>query len=152
LHILFTKPTTMKKYFLLIAAIILVAFSSCNETTELSDMQNQIIGAYRYTGNNNGMGIYSEKHFIFVPKMETEVEMLDSSNTSENKTKQIIVEAGTWTLQDTIITNTFTYHSNPAKIGTSMQVALSFNGNDVVYYVLGKDNEVIRKGSAIKLD
>jgi hypothetical protein len=142
----------MKKYFLLIAAIILVAFSSCNETTELSDMQNQIIGAYRYTGNNNGMGIYSEKHFIFVPKMETEVEMLDSSNTSENKTKQIIVEAGTWTLQDTIITNTFTYHSNPAKIGTSMQVALSFNGNDVVYYVLGKDNEVIRKGSAIKLD
>ena len=142
----------MKKYYLLIAAILLVAFSSCKETTELSDYQNEIIGAYQYTGSHNGMAIISEKHFIFVPYMETEFEMVDSLNSGKNIPNQIIVETGTWSLQDSIITYTFLYHSNPAKIGTSIRVKHIASGNNVDAYILGKNDEVIRKATAIKLD
>ena len=129
-----------------------MTFSSCKETSELSDKQDEIIGAYRYTGNYNGMAILSEKHFIFVPKMDTVSAMVDSLNTGENVPNQIIVEAGTWSLQDSIVTLTFLYHSNPAKIGTSTRIARSINGNNVDNYVLGKNDEILRKVSIIKLD
>jgi len=142
----------MKKYFLIIPVIILVAFSSCEETTELSDKQNEVIGTYRYIGNHNGMAIFSEKHFISVPNMETESAMVDSLNTGENIPNQILVGAGTWSMQDSIITLTLSFHSNPAKTGTSIRFKHIINGNKVYHYILGKNGKVIGKVSLIKLD
>ena len=137
----------MKKYFLIIPAIILVAFSSCKETTELQDMRSEIIGAYRYTGDLNGLIIVSEKHFLAVPKMENEIESDDSLNTAENKPKQIFVESGTWSLQDSIITYTRQYHTNPKLIGTKVRVKHVANNYDniVVAYILERMMKLFTK-------
>ncbi len=142
----------MKKYYFLIPVIILLAFSSCKETSELSDKNEDVIGAYQYTGNKNGMAILSEKHFIFVPYMDTVSTMVDSLNTGENIPKQILVEAGTWSMQDSIITLTFLYHSNPAKIGTTTRVTRTINGNNVDNYILGKNGEILDEVPIIRLD
>lgn len=141
-----------KKYFLIVLAIMLVAFSSCKETSDLSDYKDEIIGTYQYTGNSNGMAIYSETHFIFVPKMDTVSTKVDSLNIGENVPNQILVEAGTWSLQDSIVTHTFIYHSDLAKIGTSMRAKIIIKGNNGDAYVLGENDEVLGKASAIKLD
>ena len=129
-----------------------MAFSSCKETTELSDYQNELIGAYRYTGNHNGMIIISKEYFLMVPNMETESAMVDSLNTGENVSKQIYFGAGTWSVQDSIVTCTFQNHSNPASIGSTIRFTRTINGNNVDHYVLGKNDEVIGRGSSIKLD
>lgn len=142
----------MKKYFLFIPAIILLAFSSCKETSDVSDKQNELIGAYQYTGKQNGMAIISEKYFLFVPYMDTVSAKLDSLNTGENMPKQISVEAGTWSIQDSIVTFTFLYHSNPARIGTSIRVTYAIDGNNYTHNILGANGEVIGRGSTIKLD
>jgi hypothetical protein len=142
----------MKKYFLIIPVIILVAFAACTETTELSEKQNEIIGAYQFTGNNNGMAIFSENNFLIVSNLETESATVDSLNTGMNLPKQIVIEAGTWSLQDSIFTNTYSYHSNPAKIGTYTRFKITTVGNKRDTYILGKNDEVIGIVTAIKLD
>ncbi len=78
--------------------------------------------------------------------------MVDSIDIGENNPKQLIVESGTWTLQDSIITYTFLYHSNPARIGTSIRIKHIASGNNVDGYFLGKNDEVNSKVTAIKLD
>lgn len=142
----------MKKCFLLIPAIILVAFTSCMEKTELSDKENEILGAYQYTGNRDGMAIIAKNYFIFVGSMNTESAMDDSLDTAENIQNEFSVEAGKWSLQDSIVTCTSLYNSNPASVGTSFRWTYDIDGDNYTFNVLGDNGEVIGRGSAIKLN
>lgn len=144
----------MKKFFLLILVIILVTFSACKEAIEVSNYHDEILGAYRYTGNYNGMAILSDKHFLFVPNMKTDTTLTDSLTTAKKIRNLAFVESGTWTMQDSIITYTFQFHSNPSKIGTSVRVKHIANSeNDtVVGQILGENDEVIYSAKLIKLD
>jgi hypothetical protein len=81
-----------------------------------------------------------------------QIKTLDSLNTGENIPKQILVEAGTWTMQDSIITLTFLFHSNPEMIGTTARVTRTVNGNNVDNYILGTNGDVIASVPIIRLD
>ena len=141
----------MKEYLWTISAIILLAFVSCKETTGSKDVQNEIIGTYQYTGNLDGIAITAEDYFIFAVNMGTGSAMADSLNTGKNITNQFMVEAGTWSMQDSIVTCTILYDSNPAMVGTSFRYTYTLNGNNFTYNVLGDNGEITYRGSGIKL-
>jgi len=97
------------------------------------------------------MAIINETHFIFIYRMKTESVIVDSLNTGEDLPNPFFVEGGTWTMQDSIVTCTLLYDSNPAMIGTSFRFIPTFNGNITTYKVLGDNDEVVGLGTGIKL-
>jgi len=129
-----------------------MAFSSCTETDELSDKEHEIIGTYQYTGNRDGMSIIAKDYFIFTGIVNTESAMADSLNTAENRRNEFSVEAGKWSIQDSIVTCTSLYNSNPAGVGTSFRWTYTIDGDNYTFNILGDNGEVIGKGTAIKLN
>jgi hypothetical protein len=62
----------MKKYNILIAAAIIMSFSTCQPKEEQSNTQDEIVGVYQMIGNREGMFVMTDKYFVYAGRAKNE--------------------------------------------------------------------------------
>lgn len=131
------------------AIIAIIAGSSCQSNQESNKSASDIIGAYEYTGNLEGIALYDESHFAFT--FRTKTNKPDSAMTCEERFNSIESNAGTWTVKDSIVTLTITFHKDPKMIGTIQRFVYKNIGNEHNYRLIDQNGRTIGKGTAIKI-
>lgn len=107
----------MKNYFILIAVAIIMSLSSCQQKEQHSKVQNDIVGVYQYIDGREGLSVITEKYFIFTGRWKHEPSPVDSDDYYEKEYKTLFIEAGTWTMQDSIITCSQLFGKEPSDNG-----------------------------------
>jgi hypothetical protein len=141
----------MKNYLILIAAAIIMSFSSCQQKEEQSNTQNEIVGVYQPIDYAEGMLAITEKYFVYAARWKNESSAVDSIDHYENEYNLLRAEGQTWTMQDSIITCTYLFDKDPSKIGQSWRWTYSFKGDTLLANVLNDNNEVVLSLPLIKL-
>ncbi|MEJ2585659.1 MAG: hypothetical protein P8Z38_11705 [Robiginitalea sp.] len=141
----------MKNYLILILAAIVVSFSSCQQKEKQSTDQNDVVGVYEYTANLEGMSIFTEKYFVAAAKVKNESSTVDSTNLYKNLYNSLVMEGGTWTKEDSIVTCTYLFAKNPSLVGKSFRFTYTSDGDSLNYYVLNDNNERIGGGTNRRL-
>ena len=142
----------MKKYNILIAAAIIMSFSSCQQKEKQSDTQNEVVGVYQFTDNPEGMLVMTEKYFVYAARWKNESSAVDSIDYYKNEYNLLRMEGCTWIMQDSIITCTYLFHKDTSEIGKSFRWTYSFKGDTILANMLNRNNEVILSVSGIKLE
>ena len=142
----------MKKYNILVAAAIIMSFSSCQQKEKQSATQNEVVGVYQFTDNPEGMFVMTEKYFLYASRWKNESSIVDSIDHYENEYNLLRMEGCTWTMQDSIITCTYIFNKDSSEIGQSFRWTYSFKGDSILVNVLNSNNEVILSLSGIKLE
>jgi hypothetical protein len=142
----------MKKYNILIAAAIIMSFSTCQPKEEQSNTQNEIVGVYQPIDNPEGMIAITEKYWVYAARWKNESSAVDSIDYYKNEYNLLRAEGCTWTMQDSIITCTFLFDKDPSMIGQSWRFTYSFNGDTCIFNALNDNNEIYLSVSALKLE
>ena len=142
----------MKKYSILIAAAIIMSFSTCQQKEEQSNTQDEIVGVYQMIDNPEGMFVMTEKYFVYAARWKNESSPVDSLDYYKNEYNLLRAEGCTWTMQDSIITCTYLFHKDSSEIGQSFRWCYSFKGDSILVNVLNPNNKVILSLSGIKLE
>ena len=142
----------MKKYLMLIAAAIIMSFSSCHQKEEQSNIQNEIVGVYQPIDYAEGMMAITEKYFVYAARWKNESSAVDSIDYYKNEHNLLRAEGCTWTMQDSIITCTHLFHKESSKIGQSFRFTYSFNGDTCIFDLLNENDEIYLSLSALKLE
>ena len=142
----------MKKYLMLVAAVVIMSFSACQGEKEQSNTQNEIVGVYQMTGNREGMLAITEKYFVYAARSKNESSTVDSIDYYKNEYNSLRAEGQTWTMQDSIITCTYLFDKDSSKIGQSWRWTYSFKGDTLLANKLNDNNEVELSLSLIKLE
>lgn len=129
--------------------ITLVIAYSCQSNQKFDKRTSDIIGAYQYTGNLEGVALYDENHFAFT--FRTKTNKPDSALTIEEKYNSLESSAGTWTAKDSVVTLTMTFHKNPKMIGTIHRFVYKNNGNEHNYRLIDQNGKTIGEGSARRI-
>ena len=137
---------------MLIAAAIIMSFSTCQQKEKQSDTQNEIVGVYQPIDYAEGMMAITEKYFVYAARWKNESSAVDSIDYYKNEYNLLRAEGCTWTMQDSIITCTFLFHKDSSKIGQSFRWTYSFKGDTMLANILNDNNEVILSVSAKKLE
>jgi hypothetical protein len=122
---------------------------SCQSNQDSGKKASDIIGAFKYTGNLEGIALYNEDHFTFT--FRNKIDKPDSLLTYEEKYNSLYSCAGTWKLKDSIVTCTFTFDKDPKVIGTSLRFLYDIKGDLFNYRVIDEEGKVVSNGSAIKI-
>lgn len=141
----------MKNYLIIVPVAILMSFSSCQVVEEETKEQNEIVGVYQYTDNIEGMSVMTEKYFIMLARYKAGSLPYDSLDI-QTKYNSLSIHAGKWTLQDSIITCNILFDKNPAAIGTSFRFKYKTDGDKIISYILGPNDEVVGTSSSIRLE
>ena len=131
-----------------ILTTLIVGFS-CQSNQKSGKNTSDLVGAYEYTGNLEGMALSDESHFAFTYKRKSGKP--DSLLTVEEKYNAIQANAGTWTLKDSIVTLTITFSKDPKMVGTVHRFVYNNIGNKHTYRIIDKNGKTIREGFAIKI-
>ena len=142
----------MKKYSILIAAAIIMSFSSCQQNEEQAITQNEIIGVYQPIDYADGMMAITEKYFVYAARWKNESSAVDSIDHYENEYNLLRAEGCTWTMQDSIITCTRLFDKDSSKIGQSFRWTYSFKGDTMLVNILNDNNEVRLSLSVLRLE
>ena len=142
----------MKKYNILIAAAIIMSFSTCQQKEEQSNAQHEIVGVYQPIDYADGMMAITEKYFVYAARWKNESSAVDSLDYYRNEYNLLRAEACTWTMQDTIITCTYLFDKDSSKIGQSWRFTYSSKGDTLVANILNSNNDVILSLSALRLE
>lgn len=129
--------------------IVLIAYNSCQSNQGSEKRTSDIIGAYAYTGNLEGIALYDESHFSFT--FRTKMNKPDSVLTCEERYNSLQANAGTWTIKDSIVTLTCTFHKDPRMIGTVHRFVYKNIGNEHHYRLIDQEGKTISQGTAIKI-
>ena len=128
-----------------------LSFSSCQLKEKASTKQNDIIGVYKYIDGREGLSIMTDKYFIFSGRWKHDPLPEDSADYYGKEYNTLFIEAGTWTMQDSIITCNLLFGKNPSAAGTSFRFTFTLKGDTAVFHVLNKNGEVTGKGTTLKL-
>lgn len=116
----------------------------------ITNKASDLIGTYEYYGDQKGISIWNEKHFIWT--MESKSSTSDSEINPQNRMNSMNVAGGTWTVQDSIVSCIYQYHINPKMVGTSFRFVYKMNGNIINSRFIDKEGKVIGRNSAIKIN
>jgi hypothetical protein len=141
----------MKKFFFLTAVVLSITFSSCQQNKKPSTEQSDVVGVYQYTGNLEGMSIWTDKYFVAAAKNKNEPSEVDSTDFYKHAYQSLVMEAGTWTQEDSIVTCTYLFAKNPSLVGKTFRFTYNSEGDNFSYHVLNENNERIGGGSTIRL-
>lgn len=136
--------------------LVVVCMQACNgQKAKKSEAKPPIQGVMEYIlDNHEGLAIYSDKHFVHfaIPKHDSSKHL---SLTDEEKIKlynRMIVLAGTYTVQDTIVTCTIQYHKNPNQIGNSFRYSFSIDGDILTGRVMNDKGEIVETAKSRKIE
>jgi len=132
-------------------AIMMVLFSSCRQKEKASSDRNAIVGVYQYIDGREGLSIITDRYFIFSGRWQHDPLPEESEAYYEKEYKTLFIEAGTWTMQDSIITCKLLFGKNPSAVETSFRFTFTFRGDTAIFHILNKNGEVTGKGSTLKL-
>lgn len=131
------------------AIAIVVLFSSCQQK-EKQLSKDDLIGVYKYVGRE-GLAIWTEKYFVAAATWRHEPLPVDSTDYYKREYRSIMMEAGTWTMQDSIINCTLLFGKEPSDSATSFRFTCSFRGDTCIFHILKENGEVGGTGASVKL-
>jgi len=141
----------MKKYLILIAGAMLMFFSSCQQNKKQPDTQNNVAGVYQYIDGREGISIMTDKYFLFTGRWKDDPSTVESEINYEKEYKTLFLEAGTYTMQDSIITCNLLFGKKPSDTGTSFRFTFTFKGDTAIFHVLNEDGEIAGTGATLRL-
>ena len=144
----------MKNYLILFAVAFIMAFSSCQPKEKQTNAQKDIVGIYQYIDGREGFSVITDKYFIFTGRWKHEPSPVDSEDYYEREYKSIFLEAGTWTMQDSIVSCYQLFGKNgkiPPQDKPSFRWTYSFKKDTFIFHVLNKNGEVVGTGTTLKL-
>ena len=140
---------------LYLASLAIVFQSSCNSrTAENENVGSPIVGTWEYTGDVHGMAIWTENNFIFFASFKPDSLFKDSLNSEGmlDRYKTMAVLAGTYTIQDSIVTCTNKYAKNPQSVGDTWRWQYSVSGDELHWKVMDDNGKVTGEGDSRRVN
>lgn len=144
----------MKNYLILFAVAFIITFSSCQPKEKQTNALKDIVGVYQYIDGRDGFSVITDKYFIFTGRWKHEPSPVDSEDYYEREYKSLFLEAGTWTMQDSIVSCYQLFGKNgkiPPQDKPSFRWTYSFKKDTFVFHILNKNGEVVGTGTTLKL-
>ncbi len=127
-----------------------MSFFSCQQKEKPSHAKNDLVGVYKYIDGREGLSIITDQYFIFSGKWKHEPLPLDSEDYYEKEYKSLFLEAGTYTLEDTIVRCSQFFGKEPYT-DNAFRFSYSFRGDTMMFHILNKNDEIVGKGTTLKL-
>ena len=138
-----------KLFRFLICAFCGLLFTGCfsREQTQ-QNKTNSIKGVWEYVSDDvldevKGMSFFTDSHFAFV---------VNFKNDTTASASQILAHAGSYVLQDSIVTATINHSHNPALIGQNLRWIHNSSGITATYKVLDKTGKIVESGKVKRLE
>ena len=134
-------------FFAPVCCLLLLCLQACSgPKAQKSETKPPIQGVMEYIlDNHEGLAIYSDNHFVHfaIPKHDSSKTLPLTNDEKINIYNRMIVLAGTYTVQDTIVTCTIAYHKNPNQIGNSFRYSFSIDGDILTGRVMNDKGEIV---------
>ncbi len=136
---------------ILFVCLALIVQSCTNADTQKVKETNvsPVAGTWEYIGNQEGLAIFTETHFIWVIKSQTNVE--DTLSEVETIAESTFAAGGTYSFSDSLFTWNVMHSTNPDQAGTSLQTVSTFEGDMTYFKILNSDGSVGFTGAARRI-
>jgi hypothetical protein len=152
---LINQTTTDMKNLSIIyfAAVSILFLNACNTGTKSEKATPSVLGTWEYTGNLEGMAIVNEKEFIFMASYKPASSFGDSLTDASklDRFNNLIIAAGTHSIQDSVVTCTNKYHINPNLVGVTWKWTYSLKEDELHWKVLDENGKVTNEGDSKRM-
>jgi len=139
--------------FMFVCFVLIVQSCTNAETQEAEETNvSPVAGTWEYIENQEGLAIFTETHFIWVIKSQTNVADTLSEVETETIAESTFAAGGTYSFTDSLYTWNVTYSTNPDQAGTSLQTVSTFEGDMTYFKILNSDGSVGFTGAARRIE
>ena len=136
--------------FMFVCLVFIVLSCKDAETQDAKETNvSPLVGTWEYLGEQEGLVIATETHFIYVIKSQTTVE--DTLSEAETSIESKFAAGGTYSFSDSLFTWNRMYSTIPNQAGTSLQTVSTFEGDMTYFKILNSDGSVGFTGSARRI-